>query len=196
MASFAQLKADVMTLTNRPDLSAETELAIRQATLKAHHSDYYPKDLYETGIRFSEPALLQDLEYKQLIPRFRALRYIRKTDVSNADLEFIEILDAGTLLDSYKRDKDNVCYLAGEVLHIRSSTPLEYVFFGCYIHPLTSPDSYKSWIADEFPFAIVYEAAATVFKTIGFDEQAAAFKQLSSEHLMEMRNSSILAQGY
>ena len=92
MASFAQLMADVMTLTNRPDLSAETELAIRQATLKAHHSDYYPKDLYETGIRFSEPALLQDLEYKQLIPRFRALRYIRKTDVSNADLEFIEIL--------------------------------------------------------------------------------------------------------
>ncbi len=188
--------ADVMTLTNRPDLSAETTLAIRQATLKAHHSDYYPKDLYETGIRFSAPALLQDLEYKQLIPRFRALRYIRKTDVTNADLEFIEILDAGTLLDSYKRDKDNVCYLAGELIHIRSSTPLEYVFFGCYLHPKTDPSDFKSWIADEFPFAIVYEAAATVFKAIGFDEQAAAFKQLSAEHLMEMRNSSILAQGY
>lgn len=196
MASFAQIKADVITLTNRPDLSNETELAIRQATLKAHHSDYYPKDLFETGIRFASAAYLQDLQYKSLLPRFRSLKYIRKSDVNNADGKFLEILTPDAVLDQFKRDKENICYLAGDTIHIRSSTQLEYIFFGCYLHPVTDSLGYSSWIADEFPFCIVNEAAATVFKAIGFDEMAASYRQLAQEFMMEMRANSILAQGY
>lgn len=196
MASFAQIKADVITLTNRPDLSNETELAIRQATLKAHHSDYYPKDLYETGIRFSAAAYLQDLEYKTLIPRFRSLKYIRKSDADNADGLFLDILTPDAVLDQFKRDRENICYLAGDTIHIRSSTQLEYIFFGCYVHPVTDVVGYRSWIADEYPYCIINEAAATVFKAIGFDEMAASYRQLAQEFLAEMRSNSILAEGY
>ena len=196
MASFAQIKADVITLTNRPDLSNETELAIRQATLKAHHSDYYPKDLFETGIRFPSAAYLQDLEYKTLIPRFRSLKYIRKSDADNADGLFLDILTPDAVLDQFKRDRENVCYLAGDTIHIRSNTQLEYIFFGCYVHPVTDVVGYRSWIADEYPYCIINEAAATVFKAIGFDEMAASYRQLAQEFLAEMRSNSILAEGY
>ena len=53
MASFTSLLNDVYTITNRPDLIAETKLAVKQATLKMHQSDYYPKDLFETGIAWN-----------------------------------------------------------------------------------------------------------------------------------------------
>jgi len=43
--SLAQLSTDVIALTKRPDLVAETTLAVKMATLKAHNSDYYPRDL-------------------------------------------------------------------------------------------------------------------------------------------------------
>ena len=53
MATFTELCNDVYTMTKRPDLVAETKLAVKAATLKAHQSDFYPKDIYETGIQFS-----------------------------------------------------------------------------------------------------------------------------------------------
>ena len=34
MATFSDLTSDVMTITNRPDLIAETKLAVKAATLK------------------------------------------------------------------------------------------------------------------------------------------------------------------
>ena len=58
MTVFSDLLSDVYAVTNRPDLVADTKLAVRTATLKAHRSDFYPKDLFETGLTFSTPALL------------------------------------------------------------------------------------------------------------------------------------------
>ena len=52
MATFAELLADVYTLTNRSDLIAETKLAVKMATLKMHQRDYFYKDIRETGIQF------------------------------------------------------------------------------------------------------------------------------------------------
>lgn len=50
--SFAELVADVYTLTNRPDLVGETVLAVQAATLKAHQSDDYIYDFREQSIVF------------------------------------------------------------------------------------------------------------------------------------------------
>ena len=45
MATLAALLADVYSLTTRPDLVAESTVAVRKATLKAHLSDYFFRDL-------------------------------------------------------------------------------------------------------------------------------------------------------
>ena len=57
MASLNSLMTDVMTITNRADLIAETKLAVKQATLKMHQVDYFPKDIFETGIAWNPKPL-------------------------------------------------------------------------------------------------------------------------------------------
>lgn len=180
MASFAELVADVYTLTNRPDLVNETKLAVKVATLKAHQSDFYPKDLFEVGINWTTPAYLQSIDYRLLIPRWRAFKYLRKY-TSNVPGIFITLLTPEQTLDRYSINKEDVCYLAGEMLEIRSSTQDDYMILACYINPIVEELAYSSWIALDHPYAIVYEAARSIFKQIGWDEQAQQIRQEVAE---------------
>lgn len=186
MATFSELVSDVYTLTNRPDLVNETKLAVKSATLKAHHSDFYPKDLYETGITWPTPDYIQSIEYRTLIPRWRAFKYLRKY-ADSLPSDFIKLLTPEQTLDRYSINKEDICYLAGEMLEIRSSTQDTYMILACYIHPITDENSYSSWIALDHPYAIVYEAARSIFKQIGWDEQAASIKQEVAEQFQILK---------
>lgn len=176
MATFAELVSDVYTLTNRPDLVAETKLAVKAATLKAHQSDFYPKDLFETGITWSDPAYIQSIDYRALIPRWRAFKYLRKYS-NGMPGDFIKMLTPEQVLDSYGYQKADICYIAGEMLEIRSSTEDAYMIIACYVNPNTDENNFSSWIALDHPYAISYEAARSIFKQIGFDEQASSIRQ-------------------
>jgi hypothetical protein len=176
MATFAELVSDVYTLTNRPDLVAETKLAVKAATLKAHQSDFYPKDLFETGITWSEPAYIQSIDYRALVPRWRAFKYLRKYS-NGMPGDFIKMLTPEQVLDSYGYQKADICYIAGEMLEIRSSTEDAYMIIACYVNPNTDENNFSSWIALDHPYAISYEAARSIFKQIGFDEQASSIRQ-------------------
>lgn len=186
MATFTELLADVYTLTNRPDLVAETTLAVKAATLKMHQRDFFPKDLFETGISFSTSEYQQQLDYRSILPRYRALKYIRKTDVTAVPGDFLSVILPEQTLDSYKVTKDNVVYLAGAVLQIRSSTLLQYIILGCYNNPSVDPTAYSSWIALDHPYAIVFEAARVVFKSIGFMEESSQMDRLVQEQVQEL----------
>ena len=176
MATFAELVSDVYTLTNRPDLVAETKLAVKAATLKAHQSDFYPKDLFEIGITWSDPAYIQSIDYRALIPRWRAFKYLRKYS-NGMPGDFIKMLTPEQVLDSYGYQKADICYIAGEMLEIRSSTEDTYAIIACYVNPITDENNFSSWIALDHPYAISYEAARSIFKQIGFDEQASSIRQ-------------------
>ena len=194
-ALFTALLADVYTITNRSDLEAETSMAVRAATLKLHQSDFYPRDLVESRVQFSTADYFQALAYKALFPGMRALSYVRKYE-SDEPTQFLDLVSPTNILDSYSLAKENIAYLAGEVVQIRSNTQITDVLLGFYNNPTTLPDTYASWIADLYPFAIVTEAAAQVFKMIGKDEEAAMYKQLSMEQAMIVRNSNITAEGF
>ncbi len=198
-ASLTNLVNSVYTLTNRPDLVGETLLAVKSATLKAHQSDFYYKDLFETGIELGYSQAQQIVEYRTLVPRWRALSYLRKFDASSTPgvpLQFLKVLTPTDVLDSYSVNKENVCYIAGIELHIRCSEAQQYFLLGCYVHPVITDSGYSSWIADESPATIFYEAAATIFKTTGFDEQASAYKNMVQEQYAELKLNNILANGY
>lgn len=177
MATFAELVADVKLMTNRPDLDAETKLAVKAATLKAHHIDFFPKDLYEVAIVWNPVAFIQSLSYRSLIPRWRSFKYLRKyTPAAGSepavDGVFFKMIDPANAVDDYGVNKDNVCYIAGEDLDIRSSTEDQYMLLGCYVHPDITESAYNSWIALDYQYAITYEATSKIFKTIGYDEQS------------------------
>lgn len=200
MTTLADLVADVYTLTNRPDLVSETLVAIRAATLKAHASDYYYKDLFETGIQFDQEQSQQSLDYKLLIPRWRSLKYVRPY-LYNAQQQGcartpLTVLTPEDILDSYGITKENVCYIAGLQLQIRTLAAFQYYLLGCYVYPNVTADGYSSWVADECPFAIIYDAVATIFKTIGQDEQNATYQALVQTQYVELKASNIIANGY
>jgi hypothetical protein len=196
---LTSLVADVYTLTNRPDLVGETLLAVKTATLKAHNSDYFYKDLFETGIEFDDSLAQQSLDYKTLIPRWRALKYVREYDYSTSPGtpgDFLELITPEGVLDSYYVNREDVCYVGGQTLQIRTRAAGQYFLVGCYRYPDTGTETYDSWVAEEQPAAIVYEAAATVFKTIGYDEQFAAYQGLVATQYAELKLTNIVAVGY
>ncbi len=190
MATFAELVSDTYLFTNRPDLVNETKLAVKAATLKAHQSDFYPKDIYEVGISWATPAYIQSIDYRTLIPRWRAFKYLRKyTDGAAGD--FIKLLTPEQTLDRYSINKEDICYLAGENLEVRSSTEDDYMILACYINPVLDETSYSSWVALDHPYAIVYEAARTIFKQIGWDEHANAIRQEVAEQYQILKQEVV-----
>lgn len=195
--TLTELQNEVYAITNRPDLADRTLSAIRAATLYIHQSDYYYKDLFETGIAFLTEDYLQQFEFRSVIPQFRSLKYTRKTDINLYDQgDFFEIITPDAVVDDYKINRTNVCYIAGSVVQYRSSSNFQYALFGCYLNPVITTIGYSSWVATDHPFAIVYRAAANIFKSTGKQEEWAAATQDANVQLDEVKISNIQTQGY
>lgn len=187
----------VYLLTKRPDLVEVTRLAVKNATLKLHMSDFFHKDLYETGITFDSAKYVHKLAIKELLPTFRATHYLRKVAVDyNSDTgyvgtSFLEPIHPLYSRDDYGIDKQDVYYLAGQQINIKLSTQEDKMLGAFYLFPNLSDENYESWIARETQEAIVYDAASTVFKGIGYDEQAAQFRADSQVWARLVKNSNL-----
>lgn len=196
MTSFTSLVQSVYQLTNRPDLVNETSNAIQAATLKAHHSDFFYKDLFESGILFSSALQLQSMPYGQLVPLFRSIKYIRNCDPTTTPitpLDFLEYVSPENALDNYKCQRSEVYYIAGSVIQIRTKVARTNFLFGCYVHPNVTSANYNSWIANENPYAIIYEAVAIIFKTVGYDEQVVTYRQMVADEYAMLKMGNIVA---
>jgi hypothetical protein len=194
--TFQELVAEVMLLTRRPDLVDRTESAVRAATLKAHHSDFYYKDIYEQSITFVTPAYVQNFLPTDIFPTFRKAKYLRiwETDgsINGYPGKFLVPIQIENSLDAYKSIKTDVFYQAGQLLQVRLATASQYLLFGAYLHPTITPEgAFCSWIASEMPWAIIYEAARVIFKSIGMDQQTAEMTQLVGEQYSLLKMSYI-----
>ena len=183
-----------MTLTNRPDLVNETALAVKAATLKAHQSDDYIKDFAEYAVTFSSADFYQTMDYKSVIPLWRKPRYLRKHDGS-APGKFLTYIEPEKVVDEFGASRQDIFYIAGANLQIRSSDSLQYLLVGAYINPIVTSVGYNSWVADDYPFAIVYEAAAIIFKTIGYDEQVPVYRNMVAEQMQLLKQHAITGMG-
>lgn len=197
--NFAQLVAEVYVLTNRPDLVAETESAVRAATLKLHGLDFFYPDIVEVQIAFPTAEYIQQLDYISLFPLWRAVKYLRVLDTSAnppTPSKFITLIQPEFVIDEYHDERLDVMYAAGNYLNIKMSTEEATFLLGYYSWPNITSASYSSWIADRVPWAIINEAASQVFKSIGYDEQYTRFQTLNAEHLVIVKANGIVAQGY
>lgn len=194
--NFAELLTEVYALTNRPDLVAESKAAIKSATIKAHQSDHYAKDLYETGIQFDESLLRQSLDYPSIITNFRNLNYVRRvTDEFDADGTDFAIVTPAELVNAYGTNRADVAYIAGRVIEFRSSVAFSKILLGCYVTPIVTEEQYSSWVAELQPYAIIYEACRVLFTTIGYQEQSASYSRLVAEEYAMLRMLGIADVG-
>ncbi len=195
--TFDELVAEVYLLTNRPDLVGETKSAIKAATLKAHKSDFYSKDIYEVGVEFDDLDYRQSLDYITLLSNFRTFKYLRIVTDENDDLgTVIEIVSPEETLDSYNCNRSDIAYVAGRVLEVRSSTEFTKCLLGCYVLPIVREDDYLSWVAEQFPFVIIYEAVRVIFATIGQMEESNGYRGLVAEEFNLLKMSALSDVGY
>ncbi len=180
--NLSELLAELYIVTSRPDLVAESTTAIKAATLKLHGMDYFYKDLVETTIIFDAARRQQAFDYKAVFPYWRNVKYLRKIDpISNEGTTFLSIIPANLVTDSYQINREDVAYMAGTEMNIRSTSEEIQYLLAYYRHPDITEGGWTSWIADEVPYAIVYEAARHIFKTIGKDEEEIRMRDLMKD---------------
>lgn len=177
-------------LTNRPDLEAVTKSAVKAATLKMHQMDFWDRDLVERGIQFVDPAFVQTWDVLNDIPRFRALKYIR-----NVNGVAFDIITPDHLFDYFNLERVNVAYLSGSSIKIKSRYALQACLTGVYVNPDITDVGFSSWVSISHPYAIIYEAARTVFKNIGLDAEAAEYQRLVAEQAQLITISNVSAKG-
>ncbi len=202
---YAQILADVYTLTARPDLAAETILAVRKATVKAHSADFWKGDIVIVP-KYTLPAPIVDITQPSSrflinladainFPNLRKVAYIKEYinpagQVSSAVSAWDTLIaNYGTsprqrnydecspesVIDDYGTERTNYWYQAGKQVALRTYTPILYAVFGYWAYPNATASGYNSWIAQEYPDIIVEEAASLVFRMIGKADEAAAY---------------------
>lgn len=196
--SLSSLVSDVYLLTNRPDLVGETTLAVKAATLKAHTSDDYIYDFQENSIQFDTSDYFQSLDVKTIFPLWRKGRYLRiydNTAYTGGPSTVLKYIEPEKVIDEYGANRTDIWYQAGSNLQIRTISLAQYFLIGYYKNPDVTENGYNSWIADNYPFAILYEAAAIIFKTIGYDEQVVTYRGMVAEQLQLLKQSSLTGIG-
>jgi hypothetical protein len=192
--TFQEIYDEIILITKRPDLVDRTKQAIRAATLKAHQSDFYYKDLIEIAVQFTDPFYLQSFVPTEVVPAFRKAKYIRlwAGGLAGEPGKFLTPIQIENSQDGYGHIKQDVFYMAGQNLQIRGMCALDKVLFGCYQNPIITPEAnYNSWIAVEMPYVIIYEAARTIFKSMSYTEQANEYSQLVGEQFQELKLSYV-----
>ena len=69
------------------------------------------------------------------------------------------------------------------------------MLMGVYVSPDVTSLNYNSWVADNFPYLIIHDAAAKVFQSIGNLEQAKAQKVDRNEQFQLFTSSAVALVG-
>lgn len=192
MSIYTDILADVVAFTNRPELTAETDVAIRQAIRTAHSAGSFWRDLVSlpiTGLATDEA--IQTIDLSSVAPRFKQLAYVGPTD-SNLYYAPVDIKDQW---DEYKQFKTDVCYGLGTNLILRPAAAAEDVTLVYWSFPVTSPIAdTDSWIAEKFPDLISCWAAATILQMIGENEIKTRVEALAKLAYNDLIKDNLLIQ--
>lgn len=191
--NYDELIAKVYIETARPDLVDETKSAVIASTQKMHGLDFFFRDLVDANVRFGTPLYIQALDVSAL-DRYRSFAYIRKWDASfnasqvnprlpspiatrggvNLALAEFKLITPDDILDSYGSEKTEVAYAVGNSLIMKSATAFNCVKMCWYQYPLAVDDNtlFSSWIADQYPYTIIFDAASSILQKIGMQDAA------------------------
>lgn len=168
MSQYTELVTDILAWTNRPDLTAEMNLGIKNAIRAAHRAGKLVRDLVTVQVPL-ELAQIQSIDLTAApFTKVRQVLTVKPTDV---DREYtgVDVLDLYDV-DGYART--NIFYQIGTTLHIRADVPVELVDINYWQQPTIPTDltTLNDWIVEEYSDLIVLWAAATVLAAAGEQE--------------------------
>jgi hypothetical protein len=159
--NLAELTAEVIAWTNRPDLTGPTQSAIRRVTLALHRKHAFWRDLSaitKTALNQVDSVALTEFT------RFRGLSHV----IDTANGRLLDIVIADDLWDPLSGlQRSNIVFAAGNTLNIRLSQVSNSVTFYYFQDPDIATATYSSWIADTQPDAIITGAAHRVLSERG-----------------------------
>lgn len=175
MTTFAELQTLVEEQTRRPEIPKITQAAIKTATLRAHHVDFFPRDLTEGPLTYtSSSVVFQDFPMiNTLLAHMRAMKIVVGVDSTTfAPVEELEYREIDDLYDSDGNRRPSIYTLVGDTLrcYFQQQTGRCNVYY--FRNPDTAQGTYSSWIADMYPDDLAAWAAAIVFARSGFLEMA------------------------
>lgn len=194
MSLWSDIRADVVELTKRPDLIADTDIAIRLAIRNAHKSGRFWRDLQSSTIGpLSTATEVQSANIVDFTTRFRQAALVQSGTRPDVHLEVVTIEG---LLDWEGYPKKNICWAAGTALNIRALNPEATYKFTYYQYPVISPqDSMNSWIADQHQELISLWAAMTVLNAVNEQEIVGRLEKLALEAYSQLKKDSIEFEG-
>lgn len=201
MTTFAELYAATLEQTKRPELQAITETAVRTAVLRAHHVDFFSRDL-KTGIltyTVSNSAQFYDFpNISTTMPQLRTISHIYETSELGTPVNKLDFCAPDDMLDECSQLKTGVYHQLGDTLrtYTLATTGRMEVYY--YANPLITGNTVlQSWIADAYKDEVARWAAAIVFTRSGFIEMANKYNddyikpfkdQLIQSHMQDLVN--------
>lgn len=213
--NYTELAGMVSDITARPDLVSEMRVAISNAIRKFHMADTFQADLASVEIdltQYPTTDFTWSIDTKSnVFTRFRKLYYastLPRTgsiqsgnmpsmrDDIRSDKAEIPILSPADLFDEDGVMRRNYIYLAGSALILRLSRisgllSLQYFQLPDITRTETSVN-FNSWIVDQMPEAVATEAAATIFRMIGKDEEFQRHQIFFAENLQMLRQTAVM----
>jgi hypothetical protein len=191
MTTFAEMETLVTAQTRRPDVSEITKAAIKSATLRAHHTDFFPRDLQTAALTYtpSSTAVLYDFpNINNTLTRLRSLKFLQSNEVTGTPTEQLEYRVADDIYDSDGNRRLSIYTLIGATLRVYPQSATGYMTAYFYENPNITELNYTSWIADTYAEELAMWAAGIVFARTGFLELA---KQYQDEHVKPFKEMLI-----
>jgi hypothetical protein len=196
MTTFAELEALVVAQTRRPEVPDITRAAIQNAVLRAHHVDFFPRDLRSAPITYtpSSGAIYYDVpDLSSTLSRLRALKFLQSLDNATfAPVEKLEYRESDDLYTSDLTRRQSMYTLIGDTLRVypQAATGRLEAFY--YQNPAVGTGTLTSWIADTYPDDLAMWAAGIVFSRTGFAEMARDVQETHVKPFKELLISSHL----
>lgn len=176
MTTFSELYAAVVEHTKRPELQGITEAAVRTAVLRAHHVDFFSRDL-KTGVldyTVSNSAQFYDFaSVSTQLTRLRTIKFIYEISETGVPVQKLIFNDPSEMLCEDGCIKTGVYHMLGDTLRVYPVQATGRIEIYYYANPtLVGNTTLQSWIADEYKDDVARWAAAIVFTRSGFVEMA------------------------
>lgn len=175
--------------TRRPEIPDITSAAVRTATLRAHHVDFFPRDMSLGSLSYvPSGTMFYDFpNISQSLSRLRSIKHMQSFEVGTGrPTEQLEFREQDDIYDRDGNRRPSIYTLLGDTLRAfpMSQTGELGVFY--YQNPNTTEAQYSSWIADTYPDELAVWAAAIVFARTGFAEMAQQYMQLHVDPFRSM----------
>lgn len=187
--NFTEAVAEVLTITKRPDKTADAQLAVNAAisffTLKGSFS----QDLVESTIAI-DPAEYGDTISISSLTRFRRFKYVKAPGV----LSYLKYLDSDKVFTPSSQMQKNCYYLAGTNMTYILSALAASLEIGYYQYPAVLSGTNTHWLLDISPYTIIDKAAARVFKQVGDDASFRLYEATAMDSFKVLQNELALSE--